>query len=118
MQNTQKLASQKQTLPLVFGRKAQGYRKKEMKKENKKFPLTPELRRHYDLLSDLSEALKIVSKPYGFFWNRKIDTKAVFEISKAHAEAKSNFWLLAIREYPELQGKNASSDVHEIELLS
>ena len=60
--------------------------------ENKEFELTPKLRRMYDLMTALSDAQVIVAKPYGF-WKRSVDTKAVIELAKMYAEAKSNFWI-------------------------
>ena len=82
--------------------------------EKKKYPTTPVLKRMHNLLTELEEAKIIVSKPYGAFWNRKVNVEALLEVTKEFAKARSNFWAEAVKVYPDLEGKNASSDAHEI----
>ena len=82
--------------------------------KKKKYPLTDELKRLYDLLNSLSEAKGIIYKPYGPFWNKKVNTQAVIDIAKEIASTKTTFWREVYVIYPELKEKNISANEKEL----
>lgn len=86
-----------------------------MEKETK-FPMTSSLRFKYELLNSLADAKNAALKPKGLFF-KSMDSKAIIEVCRAYSEAKADFWVSVVKEYPELNGKDATADTFSIKLL-
>ena len=88
---------------------------KKRKTTKKEFELTPRLRVLYEIMMSYSNAQEVVSKPIGLF-NKKIDTKALMEISKRYGEARADFWIASEISYPEISNKEAEANCFRIKL--
>lgn len=86
------------------------------KSEPKTYPLTPTLRRYWYVLDTMEASTRLAAHPIGFF-RKKLDSAALIEVTKAFGNAKADFWNHVFLTYPELRGKDLTSNCNEIKLI-
>lgn len=91
-------------------------KEKKIKKENKVYKFTPELRELWEVALALNEARKIVAKPQGLF-KKRIDVKGLIEASRLYAQTRAQFWNAVSERYPELKGKSLRASLSGITII-